>query len=262
MATVLPLAAAGLFGLTWVCWLWWAWSIGGWDSVVWAAIILPVLLAALLATTERLALGWRAATGLVTGRRSKAHAMNDFREDTLDALVDALAPGIERVSGSRKGRPVSPEVVGVLVAIPVWIMGLIALVDVMRRRDLGTGRKVAWAALLFVFTPVTLIYLLARPVGDVGTVESHDLPASDRRRRFTEAIEHDDSRHGSRLAGPNGACPGCGPAPPRRDEASSGTGPDIDPDHEIVRRRRSRRTRLPGSRRPTTGAEDLRCASD
>ena len=92
MATVLPLAAAGLFGLTWAFWLWWAWSYGGWESVVWAATILPVLLAALLATTERLALGWRAATGLVTGRRSRAHAMNDLREDTLDALVDALAP--------------------------------------------------------------------------------------------------------------------------------------------------------------------------
>ena len=93
MATVLPLAAAGLFGLTWMCWLWWAWTIGGWDSAVWAATILPVLLAALLATTERLALGWRAATGLVTGRRSRARAIYDFREDTLDALADALTPG-------------------------------------------------------------------------------------------------------------------------------------------------------------------------
>ena len=95
----------------------------------------------------------------------------------------------------------SPELLAVLVAIPVWIMGLIALVDVMRRRDLGTGRKVAWAALLFVFTPVTLFYLLARPVGDVGTVESHDLPASDRRRRFTEAIEHDDLSTAAALLG-------------------------------------------------------------
>ena len=95
----------------------------------------------------------------------------------------------------------SPEVVGVVVAIPVWIMGLIALVDVLRRRDLGTARKVGWAALLVVFTPVTLIYLLARPVGDVGSVESHDLPESDRRRRFTDAIERGDRATAAAMLG-------------------------------------------------------------
>ena len=93
-----------------------------------------------------------------------------------------------------------------LVAIPVWLMGLIALVDVVRRRDLGTGRKLGWAALLLVFTPVTLIYLLARPVGDVGVVESHDLPASDPRLRFTEAIEREDLVTAAALLGrPEGA---------------------------------------------------------
>jgi hypothetical protein len=94
---------------------------------------------------------------------------------------------------------VNEAVVALLVAVPIWLLGALAVVDVVRRRDLGIVRKLAWAALLVLFTPVTLVYLLARPVGDVGEVGSARLGPDDRRLAFTEAVESGDLRSAAAL---------------------------------------------------------------
>lgn len=80
-----------------------------------------------------------------------------------------------------------------LVLAPVWVMGALAAVDVIRRQDLGRARKVAWLAGLVAVSPLTLVYLLARPVGDVGTPASARLDPGDPRVRFTAALEAGDA---------------------------------------------------------------------
>jgi hypothetical protein len=52
----------------------------------------------------------------------------------------------------------------VLIAIPLLIVAVLALVDLVRRPDLSTSSKAGWAVLIVVL-PVAgaLIYLVARP---------------------------------------------------------------------------------------------------
>jgi hypothetical protein len=51
-----------------------------------------------------------------------------------------------------------------LIAIPLLIIWVLVLVDIIRRRDLGTGAKVLWALAALVFPIVgVIVYLIARP---------------------------------------------------------------------------------------------------
>jgi Phospholipase_D-nuclease N-terminal len=51
-----------------------------------------------------------------------------------------------------------------LIAIPLLIIWVLVLVDIIRRRDLGTGSKVLWALAALVFPIVgVIVYLIARP---------------------------------------------------------------------------------------------------
>lgn len=52
----------------------------------------------------------------------------------------------------------------VLIAIPLLIVAVLALVDLVRRPDLGTSSKALWAVLIVVLPVVgALVYLVARP---------------------------------------------------------------------------------------------------
>jgi hypothetical protein len=51
-----------------------------------------------------------------------------------------------------------------LIAIPLLIIWVLVLVDIIRRRDLGTGSKVLWALAALVFPIVgVIVYLIVRP---------------------------------------------------------------------------------------------------
>jgi hypothetical protein len=89
--------------------------------------------------------------------------------------------------------------------VPVYIVGLLSVIDVIRRRDLPGMRKAGWIALLVLFTPLTLIYLLARPVGDVIDRLDSDLDPADPREQLVTSVEEltdgviDESTYSGRL---------------------------------------------------------------
>jgi len=52
----------------------------------------------------------------------------------------------------------------VLIAIPLLLIWVLTLVDLFRRHDLPTGRKVLWAVVVLVLPVVGVImYFIARP---------------------------------------------------------------------------------------------------
>jgi hypothetical protein len=54
--------------------------------------------------------------------------------------------------------------IATLIAIPLLIIWVLVLVDIIRRRDLGTGSKVLWALAALVFPIIgVIVYLVARP---------------------------------------------------------------------------------------------------
>lgn len=78
-----------------------------------------------------------------------------------------------------------------LVELPLLAVWLLAIVDVVRRPDLRVARTVLWVAGMLLFFPVTLLYLLARPVGDVAA-RQRALDADDPRVRLVELVERSD----------------------------------------------------------------------
>ena len=62
-----------------------------------------------------------------------------------------------------------------LIAIPLIIIWLLALVDIIRRPDLGAGSKVLWALLALVLPIIgPIIYFVLRP----AQPKDHPLPAA------------------------------------------------------------------------------------
>lgn len=55
----------------------------------------------------------------------------------------------------------------VLLVLPLLVVIVFALVDIVRRPDLGGVRKVVYAALVVLVLPATLLYLLSRPTSIV-----------------------------------------------------------------------------------------------
>ncbi|HEY0364088.1 MAG TPA: PLD nuclease N-terminal domain-containing protein [Solirubrobacteraceae bacterium] len=52
----------------------------------------------------------------------------------------------------------------VLIAIPLLLIWVLTLVDLFRRHDLSTGRKVAWALVVLILPVIgVIIYFVARP---------------------------------------------------------------------------------------------------
>jgi hypothetical protein len=91
MATVKPLAAMVLFGITWAVFIWrvaTAGALGG--SAIWV-VLLPLYLFALLAVVERVQLIWRALSGWVRSRRSGLRVVIlEHRRDVVESVADAL----------------------------------------------------------------------------------------------------------------------------------------------------------------------------
>lgn len=84
--------------------------------------------------------------------------------------------------------------ISLLLSIPVMAAWAFALLDIVRRRDLGIERKIAYGALLIAVVPVTLLYLLSRPSVLVGprTFMRTPSPADDWRRTLIKQIELTD----------------------------------------------------------------------
>lgn len=52
----------------------------------------------------------------------------------------------------------------VLIAIPLLLIWVLTLVDLFRRHDLSTGRKVMWAVVVLILPVIgVVIYFIARP---------------------------------------------------------------------------------------------------
>ena len=83
----------------------------------------------------------------------------------------------------------------VLVFLPAIAVWVIAMVDVLTRKDIGRGRRVITAVLVALIFPLTLLYLLARPP---STVRRGPESASDPRRELVRRLE--TGEHSSRDA--------------------------------------------------------------
>ena len=52
----------------------------------------------------------------------------------------------------------------ILIAIPLLLIWVLTLVDLFRRHDLSTGRKVLWAFVVLILPVIgVIIYFVARP---------------------------------------------------------------------------------------------------
>ena len=91
MATVKPLAAIVLFGITWAVFIWRVAMGGGLGgSAIWV-VLLPLYLFALLAVVERVQLIWRALSGWVRSRRSGLRdVILAHRRAVVESVADAL----------------------------------------------------------------------------------------------------------------------------------------------------------------------------
>jgi hypothetical protein len=59
-----------------------------------------------------------------------------------------------------------------IVWVVIWAM---SLVDVVRRRDIGTGSKVLWALVILLLPVVGLIvYLIVRPADAMDPFSAHE----------------------------------------------------------------------------------------
>ncbi len=82
------------------------------------------------------------------------------------------------------------EVLAVLSVLPLLVVIVFALVDIVRRRDLGLVRKAVYVALVVFVLPATLLYLLSRPT---SIVRHRERPSDDWRE---ELIDHLEQRPG------------------------------------------------------------------
>ena len=54
-----------------------------------------------------------------------------------------------------------------ILLAPVFLLWILAILDVLDREDLTAGRKFAIAVVLLVFLPAAIVYLIARPASVV-----------------------------------------------------------------------------------------------
>jgi hypothetical protein len=92
------------------------------------------------------------------------------------------------------GRAVSSEVGAylVVIGIPLFLVWVIALVDVVRQPHMSTRVKWTWGVLFSLIWPMLIVYLLTRPVqGRFERAESRDYPHA---RLVDAALAHEDGR--------------------------------------------------------------------
>jgi hypothetical protein len=78
------------------------------------------------------------------------------------------------------------EVLTLLLVLPLLVVIGFALVDIVRRRDLGAVRKAVYAALVVLVLPATLLYLLSRPT---SIVRHRERPTDDWRDELLDRLE-------------------------------------------------------------------------
>ena len=74
----------------------------------------------------------------------------------------------------------------VLSGLPLLVVIVLALSDIVRRRDLGPVRKVVYLALVVIVLPATLFYLLSRPT---SIVRHRERPRDDWRTGLLDRLE-------------------------------------------------------------------------
>lgn len=78
------------------------------------------------------------------------------------------------------------EVLAVLLVLPLVVVIVFALIDIVRRRDLGLVRKAVYVALVVFVLPATLLYLLSRPT---SVVRHRERPVDDWRDELLTRLE-------------------------------------------------------------------------
>ena len=78
------------------------------------------------------------------------------------------------------------EALAALLVLPLLVVVVFALVDIVRRRDLGLVRKAVYVALVVFVLPATLLYLLSRPT---SIVRHRERPSDDWREELLDRLE-------------------------------------------------------------------------
>lgn len=73
----------------------------------------------------------------------------------------------------------------VLITIPLLIVVLLVCIDILRRSDLGSARRIGWLVASLLFWPTALGYLVVRPVAERRPMTAH--PGDDDPRRHLVA---------------------------------------------------------------------------
>lgn len=106
MATVMPVAAAVLFGLTWCFWGWFGWHTDGSDGVVSFLLLFPISFGALVLVTERAALWWRGLRNRLYGvRRGRRAGLPELRAETVQGVADLVISDLEPAVDAGPGVP-------------------------------------------------------------------------------------------------------------------------------------------------------------
>ena len=98
MATVLPIAALVLFGITTGTWLWLGWQNSESSGLVTAAIVLPITFAALALVIERGLLWGRWLRNRVVTLGGRGRRLADLRAEVVHAVADQVAAELGRTA--------------------------------------------------------------------------------------------------------------------------------------------------------------------
>ncbi len=102
MATVMPVAAAVLFGIAMCLWTWVGWRIDGADGAFSLALLFPISFSALILVAERAALWWRGLRNRLWGaRRGRRVGLRSDR----DQLVSMVGAEVSAALGAAAGSP-------------------------------------------------------------------------------------------------------------------------------------------------------------
>ena len=103
MATVLPIVALVLFGITTGVWMWVGWRWDDSSGLITAVIVLPITFAALALVIERGLLWWRWLRNRVVTLGGRGRRLGDLRAEVVGAVADRVAA--ELVQGVASGIP-------------------------------------------------------------------------------------------------------------------------------------------------------------
>jgi hypothetical protein len=93
-----------------------------------------------------------------------AYAAPPAERARSDVDVRVLASGSDDAARTPAAHNRAPMLLAVLIATPLLLIWVLTLVDLFRRQDLSTGRKVLWAIVVLILPVLgVIIYFIARP---------------------------------------------------------------------------------------------------